>query len=91
MVDSTDRERVGETRQELKNILQDDRMSKTTLLVFSNKVDLPGSASTAEIIEKLGLDEHRERDWFIQATCGVTGVGLMEGLEWLADSLEKKE
>ena len=58
----------------MENILKNDRMSRTTLFFSSNKVDLPGSTSAAEIIEKLGLDEHKERDWFIQATCGVRGL-----------------
>eukprot|EP00092_Neocalanus_flemingeri_P031508 GFUD01034218.1.p1 GENE.GFUD01034218.1~~GFUD01034218.1.p1 ORF type:complete len:182 (+),score=70.68 GFUD01034218.1:40-585(+) len=91
VVDSTDRERLGEAREELENILKDDRMRKTTLLVLSNKVDLPGSATTAEVTDKLGLLQHRDRDWFIQATCGVTGEGVVEGLEWLADTLRNRK
>ena len=91
VVDSSDRQRFAEAKEELDGMLADDRLRAASLLVFSNKTDMPGSATTAEVTEKLGLHERRERDWYIQATCAVTGEGIVEGLEWLADSLKGKK
>ena len=45
VVDSSDKERLEEAREELEGILQDDRVRNASLLVFSNKVDMPGSVS----------------------------------------------
>jgi GTPase SAR1 family protein len=42
VVDSSDRERIDEARQELHRILSDREMKDCLLLVFANKQDLPG-------------------------------------------------
>ena len=42
VVDSCDRERIDEARQELHRILSDREMKDCLLLVFANKQDLPG-------------------------------------------------
>jgi len=41
-VDSQDRERIDEARQELHRIIGDREMKECLLLVFANKQDLPG-------------------------------------------------
>ena len=91
VVDSQDMGRLAEAKEELDGVLNDDRLRNATLLVFSNKQDMPGAATTAEETEKLGLMKRREREWFIQATCAVTGEGIVEGLEWLANALKAKK
>lgn len=45
VVDSQDRERVDEAKQELHRILSDREMKECLLLVFANKQDLPGGES----------------------------------------------
>lgn len=42
MVDSQDRDRIDEARQELQRIISDREMKECLLLVFANKQDLPG-------------------------------------------------
>jgi ADP-ribosylation factor 6 len=42
VIDSSDRERIDEARQELHRILQDREMKDSLLLVFANKQDLSG-------------------------------------------------
>ena len=42
VVDSQDRERIDEAKQELHRILSDREMKECLLLVFANKQDLPG-------------------------------------------------
>jgi GTPase SAR1 family protein len=44
VVDSQDRERLDEAKQELHRILSDREMKECLLLVFANKQDLPGGA-----------------------------------------------
>lgn len=43
VVDSNDRERVGEARDELQRMLNEVELEKALLLVFANKQDLPVS------------------------------------------------
>ena len=44
VIDSQDRDRIDEARQELHRILGDREMRDCLLLVFANKQDLPGGA-----------------------------------------------
>jgi signal recognition particle receptor subunit beta len=66
VVDSNDRERVGEAREELNRMLAEDELRDAVLLVFANKQDLPNAMGAAEITEKLGLHNLRNRNWYIQ-------------------------
>ncbi|OUM65188.1 hypothetical protein PIROE2DRAFT_41896 [Piromyces sp. E2] len=90
VVDSNDRDRVQEARDELQRMLNEDELRDALLLVFANKQDLPNAMSAAEITDKLGLHSIRQRDWYIQATCATSGDGLYEGLEWLSQNLKNK-
>ena len=61
------------------------------VLMFANKQDLPQAMNTAKVTDKLGLANMMTRDWFIQATSAVTGDGIVDGLEWMANILKKKK
>merc|ERR1712029_1142101 len=79
VVDSNDRDRIEDAREELKKMLEEDEMRDAVLLVFANKQDLPNAMPAAEVTEKLGLHNMRNRQWFIQSACATTGDGLYEG------------
>ena len=87
MVDSNDRDRVGEAREELMRMLNEDELRNAVLLVFANKQDLPNAMSASEITDKLGLHNLRQRLWHTQSTCATSGDGLYEGLDWLSNQL----
>merc|ERR1711879_980554 len=89
VVDSNDRERITEAQEELQKMLQEDELREATLLVFANKQDLPNAMTASELTDKLGLQNLRNRRWYIQATCAVQGHGLYEGLDWLSSELSK--
>ncbi|PIK34682.1 putative ADP-ribosylation factor 1-like [Apostichopus japonicus] len=88
VVDSNDRERVAEAREELTRMLQEDELRDARLLVFANKQDLPNAMLAAEVTDKLALHSLRSRSWYIQATCATSGDGLYEGLDWLSNELK---
>ena len=88
IVDSSDRERLTEAREELESVLGDDRLRDTMLLILANKQDMPGACSVAELTEKLELQKLRQRQWFVQGTCATNGDGLVEGFTWLADTVK---
>jgi len=92
VVDSNDRERIdgdNGARDELHRMLAEDELRDAVLLIFANKQDLPNAMSASELTDKLGLNELRNRRWYIQATCAVQGNGLYEGLDWLSNELAK--
>jgi len=88
VVDSNDRERIAEARDELNRMLAEDELRDAVVLVFANKQDLPHAMNPAEITDKLGLHNMRNRNWYIQATCATNGDGLYEGLDWLSNQLK---
>jgi ADP-ribosylation factor protein 1 len=90
VVDSNDRERINEAREELSRMLNEDELRDAVVLVFANKQDLPNAMNAAEITDKLGLHTLRNRLWYIQSTCATTGEGLYEGLDWLSNSLKSR-
>ncbi|KAE9410138.1 ARF/SAR superfamily [Gymnopus androsaceus JB14] len=90
VVDSNDRERVSEAREELQRMLNEDELRDALLLVYANKQDLPNAMNAAEITDKLGLHGLRQRTWYIQAACATSGDGLYEGLEWLSANIKRR-
>ncbi|KAK8686254.1 hypothetical protein V6N13_125281 [Hibiscus sabdariffa] len=56
VVDSNDRDRLFEVRDELKDAV---------LLVFANKQDISNAMNAAEIIDKLALHSLRQRHWYM--------------------------
>ncbi|KAF0979320.1 hypothetical protein C9374_007372 [Naegleria lovaniensis] len=87
VVDSNDRDRIGEARDELQKMLSDDQLRECVVLILANKQDLPNAMSAAEMTDKLSLHNLRQRNWFIQPCCAISGQGLFEGLDWLSGQL----
>jgi len=90
VVDSSDRERVDDAARELQSMMQEDELKDALLLVFANKQDLPHSMQVSELSDKLGLDQLKNRRWYVQSTCATQGDGLYEGLDWLSNELANK-
>merc|ERR1719414_1628337 len=90
VVDSNDRERIEDARDELMKMLEEEEMREAALLVLANKQDLPHSMTATEVGRKLGLPALRGRPWFIQSACATTGDGLYEGLDWLSSTLSSR-
>jgi len=86
VVDSNDRERIPEARDELKKMIYEDELRNATILVFANKQDLPNAMSVAELTQKLELPTVN-RKWYVQSCCATNGNGLFEGLDWLTENL----
>ncbi|TSM68907.1 Nebulin [Bagarius yarrelli] len=87
VVDSTDRERISVTREELYRMLAHEDLKKAGLLVFANKQDVKGCMTVAEISQSLQLTSVKDHQWHIQACCALTGEGLCQGLEWMMSRL----
>ena len=90
VVDSNDKARIDDARNELHKMLQEEELKDADLLVFANKQDLPHAMSAPDLTVKLGLQKLTGRQWYIQACCATSGDGLYEGLDWLSDIMSKK-
>ncbi|PNY03989.1 ADP-ribosylation factor-like protein [Trifolium pratense] len=92
VVDSLDRERISQAKQEFQvAIINDPFMLNSVILVFANKQDLRGAMTPMEVCEGLGLFDLKNRKWHIQGTCALKGDGLYEGLDWLSSTLKERE
>jgi len=81
VVDSADRERVDEARQELHGILTCDEMRDVPVEVIANKQDLPNAMTPAELVERLQLGSLHGHKWHVQASCATTGDGIWESFD----------
>jgi len=90
VIDSTDRERLSVTKEELYKMLANDDLRKAAVLILANKQDLNGSMSAAEISQQLNLTSIKSHRWQIQSCCALTGEGLLQGMEWITAQLKSK-
>jgi len=89
VIDSTDRERISVSKEELHRMLESDELNKASVLVFANKQDVAGCMTATEISQQLSLQNLRKHQWQIQACCALTGEGLYQGLEWIASKIKR--
>ncbi|CAB3368495.1 Hypothetical predicted protein [Cloeon dipterum] len=91
VIDSTDHERNREVVQsELELLVAEEQLSAVPFLILANKQDKPGATSPVELVQLLSLDALLDdRPWLIQPTCGLTGQGIIEALDWLVDEAAK--
>ena len=84
VVDSTDRSRFNEAKNELDGILDSDQMVGKPLVVLANKQDLPQAVSPSDVAVSLGLDKLRNRKWYVQGTSALSGDGILEAMKELS-------
>ncbi|KAL4075577.1 ADP-ribosylation factor family-domain-containing protein [Scleroderma citrinum] len=87
VVDSSDRVRIQDCKAELHNLLQEDRLTGASLLVFANKQDIQGSMSDKEIRNLLDLPGIKSHHWKIWPCSAVTGQNLVSGLDWVVEDV----
>ncbi|XKL67607.1 hypothetical protein PGB90_003098 [Kerria lacca] len=90
VIDSTDRERLSVTREELYKMLNHEELVNAAVLIYANKQDVKDCMSAAEISKQLDLTSIKNQQWHIQSCCALTGEGLYQGLEWICSHLRRK-
>ena len=61
VIDSNDRERIDDCRDELRRFLAEDELKDCVVLIMANKQDLPNAMSVDAIRDKLQLDELKNK------------------------------
>ncbi|XP_054432820.1 ADP-ribosylation factor-like protein 14 [Pteronotus mesoamericanus] len=86
VVDSTDKQRMEDSRREFERILKNEHIKNVPVVLLANKQDVPGALTAEDItrmfkIKKLCSD----RNWYVQPCCALTGDGLTEGFRKLTE------
>eukprot|EP00090_Calanus_glacialis_P010609 TRINITY_DN19049_c0_g1_i1.p1 TRINITY_DN19049_c0_g1~~TRINITY_DN19049_c0_g1_i1.p1 ORF type:complete len:602 (-),score=134.15 TRINITY_DN19049_c0_g1_i1:284-2089(-) len=88
VLDASNKERIGESHNELVKLLSEKELKDASLLILANKQDQAGCATIEEITDQFCLYKMCcGRSWHIQACDAKSGVGLQDGLEWLSRQL----
>jgi len=98
LVDAADRDRFNESKAELDQMLNDESLSNTPIVVLGNKIDKRDAASEEELRDSFGLHSHltygreKKEDNTIRPVevfmCSVAKrMGYAEGFRWLSQFL----
>lgn len=89
VVDSSDSDRFALAKETLQAMLASEELRDVPVLIYANKQD-SAVATISEMADKLGMHSQRGREWYVQGTCGLTGDGLYEGLDWIIKKVSGK-
>ncbi|XP_030266046.1 ADP-ribosylation factor-like protein 13B isoform X4 [Sparus aurata] len=98
VVDSSDVQRIQETRETMAEVLQHPRIAGKPVLVLANKQDQDGALAEADIIENLSLEKLVNENKClcqIEPCSAVLGYGkkvdksIKKGLKWLLNNIAK--
>ncbi|XP_071397384.1 ADP-ribosylation factor-like protein 13B isoform X3 [Centroberyx affinis] len=98
VVDSSDVQRIQETREAMAEVLQHPRIAGKPVLVLANKQDQEGALAEADIIENLSLEKLVNENKClcqIEPCSAVLGYGkkidksIKNGLNWLLSNIAK--
>ena len=93
VVDSRDRERFAELRQEMREMMEEKELALAHLLLLGNKSDFKFSNSPAELWDELGLADLASEQYkrssggsgTVLLISATSGQGCRESLDWLAN------
>ena len=90
VVDSADRDRVAESREELNHVCQSPDMAGVPVVVVANKQDLPDSLTPEEVSKELSVQElSMSQQCQLLPVCAVTGEGLSDAMDCMVDMVRK--
>ncbi|SCV70581.1 BQ2448_3343 [Microbotryum intermedium] len=105
VVDSSDRERMADCRDELHELLREERLAGASLLVLANKQDISGALTSQEIADALELSSLRSHTSTIipcsarleAAAADAAGESgrpgdprIWKGLDWIVTEVGKR-
>lgn len=75
VIDSSDKDRISISKEELWKMLAHEDLRKAAVLVYANKQDIKGCLSVAQISKELNLTAIKKHKWQIQPCCAISGEG----------------
>ena len=86
VVDSSDEKRMNLAKEELHKILLDHEVKDAIICLLANKMDLK-VMTPKEVENRMELDKFKNRLYKTFGVVGLTGEGLTDALDWLADNM----
>eukprot|EP00794_Sanderia_malayensis_P009312 gene9312-10294_t len=91
VVDSTDRKRIEEIKEELIIALESCKKERVPVLIFANKQDLDFALDPQELIDLLDLNSlSAKHPWLVQTSSAKTGDGVKDGFFQLIGMIDEK-
>jgi len=92
VIDSVDHYRLAECKTQLRDILKQEKLAGSSLLIFANKQDLGGALSFEQIVAYLDLENEDigGRHWTIIGCSAMAGTGLHEGFSWMVNDISSR-
>jgi small GTP-binding protein len=91
VVDSADRMQFQTAKKEFHEIAQAPQLKACPILVFANKQDIEGAVSAEQLCDVLDVRTLDQKRYHVEASCAVTGVGLVEGMNWLSEAVKSNK
>ncbi|CAG9585772.1 unnamed protein product [Danaus chrysippus] len=91
IVDSSDRERVSESKETFDRMIASEHLAGVPLLVLANKQDIPDCMGVHTVKPIFNQNAHLigARDIMLMATSALMGDGVDEGIRWLVDCIKR--
>uniref|UniRef100_A0A8C8ZBK1 ADP-ribosylation factor-like protein 14 n=1 Tax=Prolemur simus TaxID=1328070 RepID=A0A8C8ZBK1_PROSS len=91
VVDSTDQQRLEDSRREFEHILKNEHIKNVPVVLLANKQDMPGALTAKDITRMLRVKKLcSDRNWYVQPCCAITGDGLAEGFRKLTEFVKSR-
>lgn len=85
VVDSSDIDRLEESKNELLRVINDKELANSLLIVLANKQDVDHAVKPKELIDLFHLNDLTgEHTWSVIPTIAIDGTGLVEALNWIS-------
>lgn len=91
IVDSSDRERVSDSKATFDRMIASEHLQGVPLLVLANKQDIPDCMGVHTVKPIFNQNAHLigARDIMLMATSALNGDGVDEGIRWLVDCIKR--
>lgn len=85
VVDTSDRNRLDESKKELMRVINDKELANCLLIVLANKQDVADAIKPKELIELFDMNSlSGQHTWSVIPTIAIDGTGLAETLSWIS-------
>eukprot|EP01083_Nonionella_stella_P053552 141623_1 len=86
VVDSSDRARMEQAKEELHFLMDEQELEETVFLILANKQDMPGAIPPEEVAKLLEVDALPNAHT-VMPSVAKTGEGIEEAMDWLLDNV----
>ncbi|KAL1140210.1 hypothetical protein AAG570_000142 [Ranatra chinensis] len=91
IVDSSDRERIPDSKETFDKMISSENLSGVPLLVLANKQDITDCMGVREVKPIFNKNAHLigRRDCMVMPVSALNGDGIDEGIRWLVDCIKR--